>query len=90
MMAVMMGEIVITEAESPPPIRITPPWVIIGVGIGTVIVFRPKIDLFARKDGISIIHFAERFDLLSKNFTRHSDLLPTTEEVRIQIFIGKN
>jgi hypothetical protein len=85
----MMWEIVITETDPPPPIRITPPWVI-DVWIGTVIVFRPKIDLFARKDGISIIHFAQRFDLLSKNFTRHSDLLPTTEEVRIQIFIGKN
>ena len=66
-----------------PPVRITPPWVIIVVGIRTVIVFRPKIDLFAHHNGISIIHFTERFDFFSYQFTRYSDLLPSPEDVRI-------
>jgi hypothetical protein len=84
---VMVGVVIIMDTETPPPIRIpSPPWVIVGVGIvgiGAVIVFRPKIDLFARKERISIIHFTERFDLLSLNFTGHGNLFPCPEDIRI-------
>ena len=65
------------------PVRITPPWVIIGIGIGLVIVCRPKIDLFARNKGISIIHFAERLDLLAYDFSCNSDLFPSPKDVGI-------
>jgi hypothetical protein len=80
--------VVVIKSESPPPIRITPPWVIIPprviiVGIGTIIVFLPKIDLLAQKKWISIIHLAKRFDLLSKDFTGHGDLPSSAEEVRV-------
>jgi len=64
-------------------VRITPPWVIIGIRIGLVIVCRPKIDLFARNKGVSIIHFAQRFDLFSYDFSRNSDLFPSPKDVGI-------
>jgi hypothetical protein len=70
------------KSESP-PIRITPPWVIIRIGIGLVIGYRPKIDLFARNKGVSIIHFTERFDLLPYHFPCHGDLFSSSEDVRI-------
>jgi hypothetical protein len=68
------------KSESP-PIRITPPWVIIGIGL--VIVSWPRIDLFAQNHGISIIHFTERFDLLPYHFPCHGDFFPSSEDVRI-------
>jgi hypothetical protein len=80
----MMALVIDPRSESP-PIRITPPWVIIGIGIGIglVIVSWPRIDLFARNHGISIIHFTERFDLLSYHFPCHGDFFPSPEDVRI-------
>ena len=80
-MVVMMGKIIITKADSPSPIRITPPWIVVIVGIGRVIVFRPKIKLSAQEEGISVIHFAERFDHLSLNFTCDGDLFPSPEDI---------
>jgi hypothetical protein len=68
---------VVMEPKSQ-PIRITPPWVIIGIGL--VIVYRPKIDLFARNKGISIIHFAERLDLLAYDFSCNSDFFPSPKK----------
>jgi hypothetical protein len=84
-----MMMIVVIESESSPPVRITPPiriappWIIIVIGIGLVIIYRPKIDLFARNNRISIIHFTERFNLLSCHFTRHCDFSPCPKDVRI-------
>jgi hypothetical protein len=80
-MVVMM--VVIDPKSESPPIRVTPPRIIIGVGIRAVIVFWPEIDLFTRNNEISIIHFTERLDLLSYHFTCHSDLFPSPEDVRI-------
>jgi hypothetical protein len=77
----MMRKIIITETKS--PIRITPPWVIIIVGIGMVIIFRPKIDLLARNNGISIIHFTERLGLLSLNFPCDGDLFSSPEDIGV-------
>jgi hypothetical protein len=85
-----MGGIVITESKSPPPIGITPPWVIIRVGVGWVVIFRPEINLFARKKGIPILHFTEKLDLLPENLTCHRDFPTLLKEVRIQILIGEN
>jgi hypothetical protein len=87
--------VMIIETISPPPKRITPPWVIIPpwgiiIGIWTIIVFLPKVDLFAQKKGISIIHLTKRFDLLSKNFTSHGNPPSPPEEVRVQIFLDEN
>jgi hypothetical protein len=76
-----MVVVVIDPKSQSPPIRITPPWIIIG--IGWVIVYRSKIDLFARNDRISIIHIAERFELFSYDFSCHSDLFPSPEDIRI-------
>jgi hypothetical protein len=90
-----MAMVMVIKSEFPPPVRITPPWAImpprvIIVGIWAIIVFLPKVDLFVQKKRISIIHFTQGFDLLSKNFTGHGDLPSSPEEVRIQIFPDKN
>jgi hypothetical protein len=77
----MMMMVVIDPKSQSPPIRITPPWIIIG--IGWIIAYRPKIDLFARNDRISIIHIAERFELFSYDFSCHSDFFPSREDIRI-------
>jgi hypothetical protein len=77
----IMRKVIITETDSPPPIRVTPPWIIIVVRIGTVIVFRPKIVLSAQEEGISVIHFTEGFDLLSLNFACDGDLFPSPEDI---------
>jgi hypothetical protein len=90
MMMVVIVVIVVIESESSPPIRRTPPWIIIIVGIGLVIIYRPKIDLFTRNNRISIIHFTKRFNLLPLNFTRHCDVSPCSEDVRIQILNNEN
>jgi hypothetical protein len=83
-------KIMISETESPPEIRIIPPWVIIIVGKWSVIVFGPKIDLLTREERISIFHLAERFSLLSYNFTRHGDLSSFLEDIWIQILVSEN
>jgi hypothetical protein len=80
----MIAVIVVMEAPSPPPIRITPPRVLIVIGIWIVIiVLRPKINLFARNDRVPILHFAERFNLFSYNFTSHGDLFLPSVNVRV-------
>jgi hypothetical protein len=79
----IMGKVIITETDSPPPIRITPPWIIIIVRVGMVIIFRPKIDLFARNNGISIIHFTERLGLLSLNVPCDGDLFSSPEDIGV-------
>jgi hypothetical protein len=63
---------VVIIAESPPPIRITPPWVIIVVRVivNWIIIFLPKVDLFAQKEGIPVIHLTKRFDFLFLNSLR--------------------
>jgi hypothetical protein len=87
---VVTGIVMIMDTKAPPPIRITPPWVIVGVGIGAGIVFRPKIDLFARKEGVSVVHLTERLDFLSLNFAGYGDSSPSPEDIRIQIVIREN
>jgi hypothetical protein len=81
---------VVIHSESSPPVRITPPGIVIVIGIGLVIVFRPKVDLLGGNKGISIIHLAERFDLLSCDFSCHSDLFSSPEDVGICIVIDEN
>jgi hypothetical protein len=85
-----MWKIIVSETESPPPIRIIPPWVIIVVGRRPIIVFGPKIDLLTREERISIFHLTERFGLLSHDFTRHGDVSPSPEDIGIQIFVREN
>jgi hypothetical protein len=88
---VVTGKIMIMEAESPPPIRINPPWIIIiVVGIGTVIIFRPEVKLFTREEGISIFHLSQQFGLFSYNFTGHGDLLPLTENIWVKIVVSED
>jgi len=77
----IMREVIITETDSPSPVRVTPPWVIIVIRIWMVIIFRPEIDLLAQEDGISVIHLAERFDLFSLNFTCYGDLFPSPVDI---------
>jgi len=73
--------VVVIEPEPAPPIRITPPRIIIVIGIRWIIVYRPKIDFLARNNGISIMHFTERFDLLPYNITRYGDLFPSSKNI---------
>jgi hypothetical protein len=75
--------VVVIEPEPTPPIRITPPGIIIVVRIGLIIGYRPKIDFLARNNGVSIMHFTERFDLLSYKITRYGDLFPSPKNIRI-------
>jgi len=78
---VIMREVIITETDSPAPIRITPPWIIIIIGIGGVIVFRPKIVLPAQEEGVSVIHLTEGFGLLSLDFTCDGNLFSFPEDI---------
>jgi hypothetical protein len=83
---VMMAVVII--AESPPPIRITPPGVIIPPrviigGIWTVIIFLPKVDLFAQKKGIPVFHLTEGLDFLSLNISGHCDSSPSPENIGV-------
>jgi hypothetical protein len=38
---------VVVKSKTSPPIRITPPWIIIKIGIGLMMILWPKVDLFA-------------------------------------------
>jgi hypothetical protein len=73
--------VVMNPKSKSPPVGVTPPWIIIVVRIGTVIVFRPKIVLSVQEEGISVIHFTEGFDLLSLNFACDGDLFPSLEDI---------
>jgi hypothetical protein len=94
MMMVMV--IVVTETESP-TVGIAPsPWVprIIvppgGIVIGRGVVVLPEMELFAEHKRIPVIHFAERSNVFSKNFTGHSDLAALAINIRIQVTFHTN
>ena len=85
--------VVIDPKSKSPPVGVTPPWIIIirvVVGGGIIIVFPPKVDLFARKKGISIVHFTEGFDLFPQNVAGRCDFPALLEQVRVQVFLGEN
>jgi hypothetical protein len=61
------------------------------VVVGTrIIIFPPEVDLLARKERISIIHFTELPKLLSKDLAGNCDFPSSLKEIRIQIFLGDN
>jgi hypothetical protein len=71
---------------------ITPPRIIgVRIDVGTrIIIFPPEVDLLARKERISIIHFTELPKLLSKDFTRRCDFPSSPKEIRVKIFFGED
>jgi len=88
-----MMAVVMDPKSKSPPIRVAPPRIIIVVrriGSWIVIIFFPKVDLFACKKRVPVIHFPKGSDLLSENFPGHCNLPSLLEKVRVQIFLGEN
>jgi hypothetical protein len=84
---------IVTIAEPspvrPPPVG-PPPGIIIvrrirvvGV-ISRIIILFPKVDLFAREKGISVIHLSERPRLLSQDFPGDSNLPSLSKKIGVQ------
>jgi hypothetical protein len=76
-----------TPSPTPPPPGIIPwtvitPWTIIGVRVGIVVIF-PKVDLLAQKKRVSVIHVAQRFHLLAKDFACHCKLFAFSVKIGI-------
>ena len=89
----MMVMVTIMKTHSPPQswgIWAVQPWIIIVVSISVIIVFWPEIDLFAGKKGIPVIHFTNRLNRLSDQFTCYSDFFTSLIKMRVEILVSED